>query len=147
MFAVLESAFSHGEMMIPVCSDIDEVNVITLAKLFISLLATIDSSRRKACTTQIFLTSFSTHGLIIAKSHDLHAGDVSETRHCPRATHSKTYEAHSNSVERSTTKLQHTLLALHTLRLVEDNHPIDNIIAYTRLIKWLILTSCHRAYR
>ena len=34
----------------------------------------------------------------------------------------------------------------HQLWLIEDNNPINNLIIDTRLIKFLTLTTCHRAY-
>jgi hypothetical protein len=137
----------YGNMQLPWCSDIYKVNILALAKLLIALIAAIYSRLGHTCRLEIALTRLGTLLILIAQRIYLYAIDICKSLHSTRASHAKTYKAYSHRVERLAAKLKDTLLPLATLWLVEDNHPIDNIIAYTRLIKWLILTSCHRAYR
>ena len=49
ILAMLKSVFGYGEMVQPVGSDINEVDVFPLAQLFVTLITIIHISGRQAC--------------------------------------------------------------------------------------------------
>ena len=99
MLAVLKGTLGHGEVVVPVGGDIDEVDVRALAEFLIAFLARIDGSRGKAGFAEVGLTVLGTLCLIIAKGHNLHARDERETLYGTRASHAQTHEGHTYSFQ------------------------------------------------
>ena len=116
MLAVLHGTLSHREMVVPVGSDIHQVDVLALAQLLVSLFTAVDGSRFQALLAQIFLRFFSTILLVIAESHDFNARDMAETHHRPWSTHTEAHEAHAHGLQFRSLQAQHILLSSRTFR-------------------------------
>ena len=98
VLAILESTLGNREMVVPIGSNVNKVNVGTLAEFLITLLAAVDECRGQTCLAQIFLAGFGTTSLIVAQSNNLSARNVSETSYGTRTAHTKTYECYTNNI-------------------------------------------------
>jgi hypothetical protein len=85
--------------MIPVRSDINQVDILSLAHVNVSRLSAVYVSRRKSDFAQILLGIPCTLFLIITKSDNLYAGDVAIALHSPRAATAKTRESHPDGLQ------------------------------------------------
>ena len=110
VLAVFEGALGNGEVVVPVGSHVDEVDVGALAKFLVAILAEVDVGRRQAGLLQIALAGFCAAFLIVAKRNDLHAGNVAETVHCTRTAHAETYEGHAHRLDFRGSEAEHMLL-------------------------------------
>ena len=75
--------------MIPVRSNIYQVNVAALTHLFIAIGTTIDNCRRKARLAQKTLAPLRTLLFVVTKSNNLNTGNVTKTIYSSRTTISK----------------------------------------------------------
>ena len=95
MLAVLHRQLSHWEMVIPVGSDVNQVDVLALAQLLVALGSTVDIGRLQSLLAEILLRFLSSSLLIITKGNDFYTRNVAETHHRPWTTHSQTHKAHT----------------------------------------------------
>ena len=114
VLAVLQSTLGNGEVMQPVGSDVNQVNVIALAELFIALGARIDGSFRQGSFLEQLLAALGTFLLIVAKSYNLSTGDISEALYSTRTTHAQAHKAHTHNVHLREGQSQHALLSGRT---------------------------------
>ena len=110
VLAVFKGTLGHGEMVVPVGGHVNEVDVVALAELFVSLGAGVDVGGRKACLAQELLAGFGAGFLIVAEGYNLHAGDVGEALHGAGATHAKAHKGHAHGFEFGGRQTEHVLL-------------------------------------
>ena len=96
VFAIFHSAFSHGEVVIPVGANIHEVDIGAFAEFHITVFAAIDIGERHACALQIALAVFGTFFFIVAESFHFHAWDIHKSFHSRRSAHTETHESYSH---------------------------------------------------
>ena len=121
VLAILEGALSHGEVVIPVGSDIDEVDVGALAEFHVTVLAGVDVCGFQPGVAEHFLASFCTCGFIVAESHDFHTGNVAETIDSTGTTHAETHECHANGLNLRSGQIEDMSLTGSTLGAIDDN--------------------------
>ena len=95
MLAVLHRHLSHREMVIPVGSDVNQVDVLALAQLLVTLGSAVDVGRLQSLLAEILLRFLSSSLLIITKCNDFYTWNVAETHHRPWSTHSQPHKAHT----------------------------------------------------
>ena len=142
VLAVLQRALSHGEVVVPVGGDIDEVDVGALAELLIALLAAIDGGRGKTCIAEILLAAFSTCLHIVAEGNNLHTGDIGPALHSTGTAHAETHEGHTHRLQLRSRELQHIRLPGRALRCVNHNGsllPVPILIGHGERLS----ASCH----
>ena len=99
MAACLPFSRAHLEVVFPVGGDINDVDVLTLAEFFVTLLAVIDLGRGHPGLAQNVLASLGTLLLVVAKGHNLHTGNIAPTLNGTGATHTQTDEADTYDLE------------------------------------------------
>ena len=110
VLAVFEGALGNGEVVVPVGSHVNEVDVGALAKFFVAVFAEIDVSGRQVCFFKITLAGFCATFFIVAKGNDLHAGNVAETVHGTGTAHAEAYESHAHRLDFRSGEAEHMLL-------------------------------------
>ena len=98
MLAVFHSAFGDGEMMVPVCSYVYQVNVIALAHIHVSCFSAVYVGRGQPRFPQVFLRISGTGLLIIAEGYYLHTGYVAIPLHRPGATTAKSGKSYPDGL-------------------------------------------------
>ena len=121
MLTIFHRTLGYREVVVPVSSNVNEVDVITLAEFFITLFARINSCRSQTYLAEEILWLFCTFCFIVTKSHNFYTRDVAETHHCPRATHTQTHESNTYCLDRSSCQAQHMFLTCRTCRSVNHN--------------------------
>ena len=99
MLAVFHGTLSHWEMVVPVGSDVNQVDVWALAQFLVTLFSAVDGSRFQALLAQEFLRFLSALLLVIAKSHDFNTRNVAESHHRPWSTHTESHESHAHGLQ------------------------------------------------
>ena len=142
VFAMLHGINSHLDVRLPVGADINEVDIVALAKFFICCRTNIFSGSR-----QSFGFQNATLNLLhilrkeVAQSHNLNAVDISHTVNGVRTTHSKADKADAYIFNRLGSKFKHTRLIISTLRLVENDKIIFNLVVFAR--DTIVFTAAH----
>ena len=111
-------------MMLPVGSDVNEVDIRTLAKLLISLLAIVNGSRSQSVLAQTLVLLLCTLLNEVAKSNNLNTRDKAEVLNSTRTTHAKTYETNAYGLHLRQSQTQHVFLTSRTLRSFDNNFPL-----------------------
>ncbi len=75
ILAMLESIFCYREMVVPVGSDINEVDVLALTEFLVAIFATIHCCRWEVTVAQKFLAGFCVLLVVVAETLDFHAID------------------------------------------------------------------------
>ena len=132
MFAILHGTLGHREVMLPIGCDIDDVDIFTLAKFFISLFARINDGRGHPGLAKDVLAVLSTCLFIVTKSDDLHTWNMTPTLYCTGATHTQTDKAHTNHTELRSHEIKHIFLTGRTFGHVCHN---GMILPFPRPIK------------
>ena len=101
-------------MVIPVGSNINEVNVCTLADFLITLGTRVDVCGLQTSLAQVVLALLSALCLIVAESYNLNTGDVAEAHNSTGATHTQTYESHAYGLQLVGCQTEYMLLASRT---------------------------------
>ena len=123
VLAILQGTLCHGEVVHPVGSHIYQVDIIALAKFFITFLARIDGGFGERGLLQIALAGFRPFLFVVAQGNNLRARDVCETFHSTGTAHSqadKTYTDHFHLGQRQS---QHALLSRRTDRRIDYDCP------------------------
>ncbi len=119
MLAVLHGVNGQRHMVHPVGGDVDQVDIVTLAKLFVSLGAYVLVGRRLACIGQSLLALGYIVGLKIAQTFDLDPVDMGETVDGGRTAHAESDESYADHGNGIGGESEHRLLAGGARRLVE----------------------------
>ena len=98
VLAVEHGALCYGEVVIPVCGYVYEVDVRTLAELFVAFLAVVYVGRLQAFLAHVFLAAFGACFFVVTEGYYFYAWDITETHYCPRASHTETYEAYAHGL-------------------------------------------------
>ena len=115
ILAVLHRIEGDRNVMLPVSTDVNKVDVVTVAKLFVGLCASgISGGLRESSVFQCLLSLFDTVGLHVTECSDLHARDVGVTLHSAGATHSDADKGDPDSVHRRDGQPKHVLLTGRT---------------------------------
>ena len=101
-------------MVVPVGGYINQVDVGTLAELFIALLAGVDVGGSEALFLQILLAAFSTGGHVVAEGNNFHTGDVAEAVNCTGTAHTEADEGHADGLDLGGGETQNVLLSGRT---------------------------------
>ena len=126
---VLQCAFRYGEMVQPVGSDIDEVDVLALAKLLVAVFAAVDVGGRHARLPEILLALFGTFALVVTECHDLRSRDMRETLHGIGTTHAQSHESHAHNGQLGGCQSERMLLSCLALRHFGLHDTILNAVA------------------
>jgi hypothetical protein len=102
-------------VVVPVGSNVYEVDVVALAELLITLLAVVDVGGDQVSIAEVLLASLSASLFIVAESNNLNTGDVSETHYSPGTTHTETYETYAYGLELGSGEAEYVLLTSGTL--------------------------------
>ena len=121
VLTAFKGCFSHGEMMVPVSSDINEVHVGTRANFLVAVRSGINIGRLQAGLAENLLASFGTCGFIITQSDHFHSGNVAETFNGSGAAHAKTHESHAHGFHFGHSQTESGFLSGRTFRAVYDN--------------------------
>ena len=116
MLAVLHGKLCHGEVVVPVGSDVHEIDIVALAEFLITLLAKIDVGGHQTCIAERLLASFSASLLVVAESNDFYTRDVAEACHGTRTAHAEAYEAYTYGLELRSGEAKCVFLSGRTLR-------------------------------
>ena len=100
--------------MLPVGSDINEVDVGALAQLLISLLAIVNGSRSQSVLAQALVLLLCTLLNEVAKSNYFNTRDKAEVLNSTRTTHAKTYETDAYGLHLRQSQTQHVFLSGRT---------------------------------
>ena len=114
MLAVFHGTLSHWEMVVPIGSDVNQVDVWALAQFLVTLFSAVDGSRFQALLAQEFLRFLSALLLVIAKSHDFNTRDMAESHHRPWSTHTESHESHAHGLQFWSLESQYVLLSGRT---------------------------------
>ena len=114
VLAVLECTLSHDSMMLPVGSDVYEVDVGALAQLLISLLAIVNGSRSQSVLAQALVLLLCTLLYEVAKSNYFNTRDKAEVLYCTRTTHAKTNETDAYGLHLRQSQTKHVFLSGRT---------------------------------
>ncbi len=115
MLAVLESILGNGNMMDPVGSNIDQIDIVALTQLFIAVGTIIDVGFGQTGFLQSALLRFGTAFLIVAQSNDTHAVDVCPAFYCTGTAHTQSHKSHTYDRKRRSCQVQGALLPSRTL--------------------------------
>jgi hypothetical protein len=102
-------------MVVPVGSDVHEVDVVALAELLIALLAEVDVGGLQTLSAERLLASLSAGLLIVTESYYLYAGDVGKACHSTGTTHAETYEAYAHNLQLGSGEAERMLLTNRAL--------------------------------
>jgi hypothetical protein len=102
-------------VVVPVGSNVYEVDVVTLAKFLITLLTIVDVSGHETSVAEVLLASLCTTFFVVTKSNNLYTRDVSETHNSPRTAHTETYETYAYGFELGSGETEYVLLTSGTL--------------------------------
>ena len=119
VLAIFQRALGHGEVVIPVGGDIDDVNVLALAEFLITLLTAVDGGRGQTCIAEVLLATLSACLHIVAEGNNLHTGDISPTLHSTGTAHAKSHKAHADGSQLRSRQLHDIGLPCRTLRSVQ----------------------------
>ena len=114
MLAVFHGTLSHREMVVPVGSDVNQVDVRALAQFLVTLFTAVDGSWLQALLAQEFLRFLCAFLLIVAESHDFNPRDMAESHHRPWSTHTKPHESHAHGLQLWSPESQYVLLSGRT---------------------------------
>ena len=125
MLSMLHGILRHHHMAFPVCCDIHEVYVVTLAQLLPHLLVpAVSSSLVPAVPDENLLAFLHIGGLDIAQCHYFSAVYVAHASDRAWAAHPETYEAYTYGIDCRCGESEHVLLTCRTFR---DFRPDDGI--------------------
>ena len=124
ILSILQRTLGNGEVMQPVCSNINQIYIITFAEFLVSFVTGIDGGFGHGCLLQELLTFICTGLFIITKSHYLRTRNISETLHCSGATHTQTNKTHTDCLQLRSSQSQYTLLSCRTLGSFDNNGTI-----------------------
>ena len=120
MLPVFHCKEGDGHMMHPVGANIDDVDVVALAHLFIGFYITeIGGSLMTAMTLQYLLCAVDTTFLNIAEGHNVGALNLTPPLNGPWPAHPKADEGHANGVKGGCRQFEDVLLALGFRRCVD----------------------------
>jgi hypothetical protein len=103
-------------VVVPVGSNVNEVDVGTLAKSLVTIGTVVDVGRHQALLAQELVALLGALILIVAKSNNLNTGDTAETDNCTVTTHTKTNERYANCLDWSNSKIKNVFLTCRALR-------------------------------
>ena len=115
-------------MVLPGGHDVDEVYVVSLAKLLPAVLAAVFLGMGTAGLFQDLLSGGGSLWIEVAESLDLCALDVGETLHCAGASHAQADEANAHDFHRLDGKSENGFLSLHSGRGLEYDSAVLDII-------------------
>ncbi len=105
----------NRNVMLPVCTDVDKINVITFAEFLVGLsVSGITRSLRESSIFQCLLSFFYTVSLNITEGCDLHSRNVGVACDSIRATHPDADKADTNSVHCRDSQPKNVFLAGRT---------------------------------
>ena len=113
VLALVHCVDHHLGMMLPVGSDVDEIDIVTIAELLPSIFTSaIGSCCGEPCFRKKLLSLLYTLGVQVTKSLDLYTIKVCESLHSTRTTHTKTDESYTYDLHGLVAKCKHILLTL-----------------------------------
>ena len=121
MLAVLQRTLGHGEMVVPVGGNINQVDISPLTQRLVSRGAAVYLGRRQPCIAKILLAPLGTALLIITERHNLHTGNVREAAHSTRTAHAQSHKTDSHGGKPRRGEAHHMLLPRRACRSVHDN--------------------------
>ena len=116
VLAVLQSALGHGEVVVPVCSNVYKVNIGAFADFLIPELAVVNIGRGKAGLTQVFLALFCALFVVVAQGYYFYTRNMGKTCNGTRATHAQANEGHAHGLHLGGSKVENMGLPLCTGR-------------------------------
>ena len=116
VLSVFESTLGYGEMVVPIRGNIDEVYVRTGTNCFVALCAVVNVGRSETFLAEILLALLCSFAFVVAKSHNLHTGDVGEAFDSPRSAHAETHKGHTYRFHLGNGETENVLLSGSTLR-------------------------------
>ena len=93
VLAVLQCAFSNGEVVCPVGCDVNEVDVRASAEFLIAVFARIDGCGGKSSLAELFVLCNGASFNEVAECNDFNARENAEIVDSTRAAHTETNEA------------------------------------------------------
>ena len=121
VLTVFECALCYGEMMVPVGGYVDEVDVRTLAELFVSLFSIVNLCGGKTFFAHVLLAAFSAFFFEVAECNDFHSGNVGKAHYRPRSTHAEADEAYADGFHFFVGETENMLLACGACRGVYND--------------------------
>ena len=118
VLAVLQRTSCHDGVMLPVCGDIDEVNVVAAAEGLVALGARIDGCGRQSVLAQGLVELGCARLLKVAERHDLHAGEQGEVGHGVGTAHSQSHKTDAHRLHLRQRQPDHVLLSCGALGAV-----------------------------
>jgi len=113
MLALVHGVDHHLSVMLPVGSDVDEIDIVTIAELLPSIFTSaIGSCCREPCFREELLSLLYTLGVQVTKSLDLYTIKMCESLHSTRTTHPETNEPYTYDLHGLVAKCKHILLTL-----------------------------------
>ena len=116
VLAIFQSALSHREVVVPVRSNVHQVNVIALAKFFVTSCTRVNGSGSHTSLAQVLLALLSTLGFVVAQSNNLYTRNVGKTGNSTRTTHTKAHECYAHGLHLGSFQPHHVLLSFRTHR-------------------------------
>ena len=112
MLAMLHGIECHGDVVDPVGTDVDEVDVVPLTKLFVGFsVAGILGCPGESPGFKGLLGPLDILRKHVAKSHDLDSGNISEAGDRSGASHSETDESDSDGFHRGNSQTDDIFLS------------------------------------
>ena len=116
-------------MVLPVGADVDEVDVVALAKFFPTLAPRVGGGTRQAFGFQdLGLHGFHAVGLNVAQGVDGHAVDVGHAVDGIGTTHAEADKADADVFDGVNGELQDALLSFNALRFVKDDGVVNDAV-------------------
>ena len=116
VLSVFESTLGYGEMVVPIRGNIDEVYVRTGTNCFVALCAVVNVGRSETFLAEILLALLCSFAFVVAKCHNLHAGNMCEAFDSPRSAHAETHKGHTYRFHLGNGEAENVLLSGSTLR-------------------------------
>ena len=116
MLALFQGIFGHNKMVEPVGSNVNEVDILAFAELFVAFFAAVDVSGRHAGVAKIFVAGFGALAFVVAECLNFGTIDVCPAENGTRATHAKADKGHSYGLHLRCREAQSRLLAGRPLR-------------------------------
>lgn len=117
MLAVLHSIESYRYVVVPVCCNVNQVDIVALAQLLVTFRTAVDiSCWQTSLLNDIFVYTFSTCFFVVAKCYDLYIQTnifhVSETLYGTWSAHTQTNESNTYGLQSWSLQFQNIFLTL-----------------------------------